>query len=90
MKRLHIFVSGMVQGVFFRQSTAMKAREFGLKGWVRNQRDGRVELVCEGNEDSLHTMIAWCEKGPKGAFVDSVDTRWEEFNGEFNNFKIVY
>ena len=90
MKRLHIFVSGMVQGVFFRQSTTIEAKEFSIKGWVRNLRDGRVELVCEGSEDSLNKMIAWCEKGPKGAFVDSVDTRWEEFKGEFNNFQIVY
>ena len=90
MKRLHIFVGGMVQGVFFRQSTAMKAKEFGLKGWAKNLKDGRVELVCEGDEDSLNEIIVWCEKGPNGAFVDSVETRWDEFKGEFNSFQIVY
>ncbi len=90
MKRLHIFVSGMVQGVFFRQSTLIKAEELGLKGWVKNLRDKRVELVCEGHEDSLHAMIVWCGKGPNGAFVESLDTLWEEFKGEFNSFKIVY
>jgi len=59
MKRVHIFVSGIVQGVFFRHFTSMKAKQLGLTGWVRNLRDGRVEMVCEGNEDAIKEMIAW-------------------------------
>jgi acylphosphatase len=90
LKRLHIFVSGMVQGVYFRQSTTVKAKECGLRGWVRNLKDGRVEIVCEGNEDSLNIMLEWCKKGPDRAFVDNVDARWEEFKDEFNGFQTVY
>ena len=62
MKRLHIYVSGIVQGVFFRQSTLTKAKEFGIYGWVKNLRDGRVEIVCEGNEESLKKMVIWCKR----------------------------
>jgi len=90
LKRLHIFVSGMVQGVYFRQSTTVKAKECGLSGWVRNLKDGRVEIVCEGNEDSLNIMLEWCKKGPDRAFVDNVDAHWEEFKNEFNGFQTVY
>jgi len=90
MKRLHIFVSGIVQGVFFRQNTLMKAREIGVYGWVKNLRDGRVEIVCEGDEESLKKMAAWCKKGPEGAYISGLDMQWEEFKDEFKNFRIVY
>jgi acylphosphatase len=89
-KRLHIFVSGIVQGVFFRQSTTIKAEELDLKGWVKNLRDGRVEIVCEGKKHSLDKMLQWCRKGPDAAFVDDVDVRWEEFVGDFNGFQTLY
>ncbi|HOJ71062.1 MAG TPA: acylphosphatase [Syntrophorhabdaceae bacterium] len=89
MKRVHIFVSGIVQGVFFRHFTSMKAKQLGLTGWVRNLRDGRVEMVCEGNEDAIKEMIAWSKKGPQGAFVEKTDVRYEEYQGEFTDFQIT-
>jgi len=90
MKRLHIYVSGIVQGVFFRQSTLTKAKEFGIYGWVKNLRDGGVEIVCEGNEESLKKMVIWCKKGPDGAFVSGIDVQWEDFKNEFKKFQIIY
>jgi len=89
-KRLHIFVSGIVQGVFFRQSTAIKAKELDLKGWVKNLKDGRVEIICEGKEHGLDKMLQWCRKGPDAAFVDDVDVRWEEFGGDFSDFQALH
>lgn len=89
MKRIHIFVSGIVQGVFFRYSTSIKAKQLGLTGWVRNLRDGRVEMVCEGKDDAIKEMIAWSKKGPPGAFVEKIDVQYEEYQGEFTDFQIT-
>ncbi len=89
-RRLHIFVSGIVQGVFFRQSTTIKAREFGLNGWVRNLTDGRVEIICEGDEHILNKMLKWCKTGPDRALVEGVDVLWEDFKNEFSGFKTLY
>lgn len=90
MKRVHIYVSGIVQGVFFRHNTISKAKELGLNGWVRNLRDGRVEIICEGNGDCIDRMIEWCSEGPRDAYVENLDIRWEEFKNEFNSFQITY
>jgi acylphosphatase len=89
MKRIHIYVSGTVQGVYFRYNAVMKAEELGLKGWVRNLWDGRVEIVCEGTDISISQMIEWCRSGPRGAHVENLETRWEDFRGEFDDFQIV-
>jgi len=90
MKRVHIHVSGIVQGVYFRQNTLMQARELDLRGVARNLPDGRVEIVCEGRTDAIEALIAWCRKGPRGARVDAVDVQWEEFMDEFDDFRITY
>ena len=74
--RLEIVVSGLVQGVCFRASTRSLARRLGLRGWVRNLPDGRVEAVFEGEENLLREMLGWCQAGPQGAQVDHVDARW--------------
>ncbi|MCX7965075.1 MAG: acylphosphatase [Syntrophorhabdaceae bacterium] len=89
MKRVHIFVKGIVQGVFFRHFTSLQARQLGIKGWVRNLPDGRVEIVCEGDKDSLEKMIKWCRKGPEGAFVEGIDVTYEEYKNEFTDFRII-
>jgi acylphosphatase len=89
-RRVHIFVSGRVQGVFFRHYTLQKALELGLKGWVRNLEDGRVEVVCEGEEDKVKSMAAWCKKGPPGAFVKDTESYWEEYAGDFDTFRILH
>jgi acylphosphatase len=71
--RAHVFVSGRVQGVFFRTETKYKADGYGVKGWVRNLPDGRVEAVFEGEEEAVKALIEFCKRGPQGARVTSVD-----------------
>ncbi|MFO7966767.1 MAG: acylphosphatase [Archaeoglobaceae archaeon] len=80
--RIHVYISGRVQGVFFRDSTREKARELGVNGWVRNMRDGRVEAVFEGDEDKVGKMVEWCHEGPGSARVDQVQISKEEPVGE--------
>lgn len=90
MKRAHVWVSGWVQGVFFRAHTRDTALSLGLKGWVRNLPDGRVEAVFEGDNEALNKMISWCHKGPASARVDDVEVEWEESTEEFQDFSIEY
>lgn len=85
--RLHVIISGMVQGVFFRYNTIAKARELGLKGWVRNTDEGKVEAVFEGEEKRVNEMLKWCQKGPPASRVDEVKISFEEHKGEFNSFE---
>lgn len=70
--RVHVFVSGDVQGVEFREAIAAKATEQGVAGWVRNLPDGRVEAVLEGPRDEVYRVVGLCRAGPKGARVSSV------------------
>ncbi|MCS7240325.1 MAG: acylphosphatase [Candidatus Bipolaricaulota bacterium] len=88
MKRVHIFVSGRVQGVFFRAHTRDLAQRLGLGGFVRNLPDGRVEVVAEGPEEKLQELIAFCHHGPPLAQVTGVEVHWEEFTGEFHTFSV--
>ena len=88
--RVHIFVSGLVQGVFFRSQTKKEAKELGLFGWVRNLADGRVEILAEGERDKLEKLVNWTEKGPSSARVDGLETNWQVFKGEFEDFEIRY
>jgi acylphosphatase len=69
---VHVFVSGDVQGLGFRQAIADKANEQGVTGWVRNLRDGRVEAVLEGPRDEVYRVVGLCRAGPKGARVSGV------------------
>ena len=80
--RAHIWVTGKVQGVWFRASTAERAQALGLVGWVRNLADGRVELVAEGTRPSVESLIEFCHQGPPLARVDKVDVHWEPVEGE--------
>lgn len=80
--RAHILISGRVQGVFFRSTTRHIALSFGVKGWVRNLPDGRLEAVFEGEKDAVEKTIDFCRTGPPGAHIDSVDVKWEEPKGE--------
>ncbi len=88
--RAHVYVQGKVQGVFFRASTRDKARCLGVHGWVKNCDDGSVEAVFEGESAAVDKMVAWCRKGPGGAFVKHVDVCWEECLGEFDGFSVQY
>jgi acylphosphatase len=88
--RAHIFVSGYVQGVFYRSTAKRIAERLGIKGWVKNLTDGRVEAVFEGPKEDVLEMIEWCKKGPLDADVESVELSWEK-NGEgFVDFEILY
>jgi len=89
-KRGHIFISGKVQGVFFRSTIRKKAKELGVNGWVKNLTDGRVEAIFEGEEEKIKKMIEFCHKGPKAANVKDVEVKWEESKNEFNDFKVKY
>ena len=88
--RAHIFVSGMVQGVFFRYETKAKAYELGVYGWVRNLRDGRVEAVIEGEKDAVEKLVDFCHVGPPGADVAQLDLKWENPTGEYKDFTIRF
>ena len=90
MRRAEILVSGRVQGVLYRYHTELKADEFHLAGTVRNLRDGRVEIICEGAEEDIKKLIEWCKHGPEGAVVERVDVTWKDYTGEFKWFRVVY
>ncbi len=89
MVRKRVFVSGRVQGVFFRYSTQEKAMELGVKGWVRNRFDGRVEALLEGEEKDVDKLIEWMKKGPPGAKVTKLEVIEEPYKGEFDTFSIA-
>jgi acylphosphatase len=72
MPCIHCFVSGYVQGVFFRSSTRDEARRLGMTGWVRNLPDGRVEVMASGTESQLQALQQWLRRGPPGARVENV------------------
>lgn len=88
--RAHVFVTGLVQGVNFRFNTASKARKLGIRGWVRNLPDGRVEAVLEGEKSAVDKLIEWCRVGPPGAIVEDLELAYEQYTGEFEDFRISY
>lgn len=90
MKRIHVYVSGRVQGVFFRAETERAARALNLAGWVRNLDDGRVEALFEGDDLSADQMLSWCHSGPPHARVESVESGEEPFAGNLTGFTIRY
>lgn len=90
MKRVHIFVSGTVQGVCYRAETWRYARNLNLNGWVKNLRDGRVEAVFEGETDIVNEMIEWCKKGPVLASVTGIEVIEEPYLGNYKDFSIRY
>ena len=88
MERIHILISGRVQGVFFRQSTKRKADELDIVGWIRNLPNGRVELVAEGDGKKLALFIDYCKKGPDYADVTNISVLKESYSGKFSSFNI--
>jgi acylphosphatase len=87
-KRVHIYVTGTVQGVSFRYYTLQEAVRCGVSGWVRNLPDGRVEAVMEGDEAGVERLLVWCRQGPRGARVEHVEVLPETPTGEFQGFRI--
>ncbi len=88
--RAHVYVSGRVQGVFFRGHTMGEAKRLGLTGWVRNLPDGRVEAVFEGDESAVEAMVSWCREGSPYSRVEDVEVTREEYGGEFSDFGVTY
>lgn len=90
MRRAHVWISGRVQGIFFRANTRRKAMDLNIKGWVKNLEDGRVEAVIEGEDQSVKEMIEFLQKGPFGAKITKFETKEEKYTGEFKFFEIEY
>lgn len=87
-ERAHVYISGDVQGVFFRGSTRQKAEELGLNGWVKNMPDGRVEAIFEGPTSAVQEMLDWCKEGPAQATVEDVDAEHEGIEEDLEGFEV--
>lgn len=87
--RAHVFVSGTVQGVFFRATTRDQAQKHDVDGWVKNREDGRVEAVFEGPEDAVEAMVEFCHGGSPAATVTDVSVTYESPEG-LDGFEIRY
>jgi acylphosphatase len=86
--RAHVVISGLVQGVFFRDSTRRVASGHHVTGWVRNLPDGRVEAVFEGEEEDVRRVVEWCHQGPSHAAVEDVAVEWGVYTGQFERFAV--
>ena len=86
--RAHVFISGRVQGVFFRSQTRHEAKKYSVNGWVRNLPDDRVEVVFEGEEENVRRLVEFCRRGPPAARVVRAEVTWERYSGEFRDFEI--
>jgi len=89
-QRVRLFVTGKVQGVFFRQSLKVMAKKNNVFGWVRNLEDGRVEAVLEGDGEKISRLIEWAHGGPANARVEDVEIHNENFVEEFSKFDVLY
>lgn len=89
-KRIELKIYGRVQGVFYRDTARRKARKLGLTGWIRNEPDGTVITMAEGEEESLKKFIEWCYNGSILAKVSKIDVQWKQFENEFDEFNILY
>jgi len=87
--KAHVFVTGRVQGVFFRAETARAAVANHVTGWIRNLSNGQVEAVFEGEKSDVEIVVDFCRRGPSGAHVDTAEVTWKNWNGEFSDFRIV-
>ena len=85
---VHVLISGRVQGVWFRASTRQKADQLGIKGWVRNTSDGRVEAVFEGQEELVREIVEWCYHGPPMAKVSNVEVKKQDSTEDFDSFSV--
>lgn len=89
-KRIHVFYSGRVQGVGFRMTAEETAQEFGVVGWVKNLRDGRVEIVAEANEEILEQFLKALRDGSMKNFIQQVEIVWSNASETFDEFEIRY
>lgn len=87
--RAHLFVTGYVQGVFYRHTAAKRARARGLTGWIRNLPDGRVEAVVEGEEQAVRDLVEWCRSGPPHASVEDIEVSWGPPQTDSSGFDVL-
>jgi len=88
--RFHVIVSGKVQGVCFRIETKRVAESYNVSGWVKNNRNGTVEAVFEGEKGDVVSVVKWCKKGPAHSNVSKVDISEENYTGEFRGFNVTF
>lgn len=88
-KRITIKIYGDVQGVFFRSSTKETAEKLNLSGWARNESDGTLSIVAEGEKENLEKFLDWCRRGPGIARVDKIDVLRGEAGDRFSGFEIL-
>ena len=89
--RARVFYTGRVQGVGFRYTAERLALGLGLSGLVKNLSDGRVELVCEGPQDTIETLLAQVKQDPAlGRHIRGVACAWEKPTGEFTDFRVEF
>lgn len=89
-RRVHAYVSGRVQGVFYRDTTRNTACRVGATGWVQNLPDGRVEAIIEGSQEEVDKVLTFMEVGPSRAYVDHIEIIEEDPSKEYTDFQIRY
>lgn len=89
LRRAHLRIHGLVQGVSFRAYAQGEARRLQLAGWVRNLANGDVEALAEGPEENVERFVRWCHQGSPEARVESVKVDVKEPTGEFESFEVV-
>lgn len=89
LQAFHLFISGKVQGVYYRASTAKKAQALGLQGWVKNLEDGRVEVHAQGPQLGLEKLLTWCEKGPLLAKVSGIECKLAQVDENMAQFEVM-
>ena len=88
-RQVHIFISGRVQGLFFRQFTQEKAQELELVGWIRNLSNGRVEALIEGDKEKIEKLLTYLKQGPPLSKVEKIEVNYQKHQGEFKDFSIL-
>ncbi|MFQ5919725.1 MAG: acylphosphatase [Thermoplasmata archaeon] len=86
--RAHVLFFGQVQGVYFRDNTRRKAEDLGVRGWVRNLRDGSVEAVMEGPQEQVEALIEWCRTSQPYARVAEIKVSWGALEGGADRFSV--
>jgi len=88
-KSIRLYITGTVQGIFFRGFVKENAERHNVKGFVRNLEDGRIEIFLEGNSEDVNKMIELCKKGPKHSQIKKIETKEERFQ-DFKTFKVLH
>ncbi|MBS3085149.1 acylphosphatase [Candidatus Pacearchaeota archaeon] len=88
-KSIRLYITGTIQGVFFRAFIKENAEKYNVKGFVRNLEDGRIEVFLEGDADNVNKMIELCKKGPKHSKIEKVEEKEERFQ-DFKTFKVLH